>query len=481
MEEPFLRPEAIQVRYRAGYRPVALPAGSRREVRVGRSVLFLNWRDPGNPLGGGSERYLHRIAGELVAGGDSVTVRTAAYPGAPAEGALDGVRYVRRGTPNSVFPTALADLARGRLGRPDVVVDCQNGVPFFGRLGTRAPVVVLVHHVHREQWRVAVGPVAGRVGWALESRVAPRVQAGCQYVAVSASTRRELLGLGVQPNRIAVVHNGLDPLPPGPGRRSPSPQLVVLGRLVPHKRVEHAVQVLARLLPTVPDLRLAVVGDGWWGPRVAQRVAELGVGDRVDLLGHVDEATKHALLAQSWLHLCPSVKEGWGLSILEAAQHGVPTVAYRQAGGTADAVVDGQTGLLVEDTPTGGAGDTPAGLTRATARLLGDSALRERLGRTARARSTRFTWQRSAAEFGRVLDAVLAGRRLPGPPSAAAVLDQRLLHGGGVGRGLLGERDDAVGGPAGDGGTDDERDGRAHQGPHDHSPHRHPAAPLPEP
>jgi glycosyltransferase involved in cell wall biosynthesis len=455
---------------------------SGRPTGGGRRVLMLSWRDLGNPLGGGSERYLHRVATGLAALGDRVTVRTAAYAGAPASQVVDGVRYLRGGTPDTVFGTALRDLAAGRLGRPDVVVDCQNGVPFFSRAATRAPVVVLVHHVHREQWPLAVGPVAGRVGWWLESAVAPRFYRGCRYVAVSPSTRRELVGLGVPAERIAVVPNGLDPLPPGRGHRSAAPSLVVLGRLVPHKQVEHALEVLARLRADRPELTLTVVGDGYWAPQLRARAAELGVHDAVRLVGHVDEVAKHRLLAAGWVHLCPSVKEGWGLAILEAAQHAVPTVAYATAGGTTDSVIDGRTGLLVGDVDE---------LAAATARLLDDRVLRERLGRAARDRAACFTWADTTRAFSAVLDEALAGRRRLGDPatapawaiprprtepwparSAAAVLEQGLLDRRGVARGLLGELDDAGRGTPGDGQTEHERQSHPDQSAHRPLPRR---------
>lgn len=407
-------------------------------------VLLLSWRDLGNPLGGGSERYLHRVAAGLAAGGDQVTVRTAAYPGAPADEVVDGVRHLRRGTADTVFPTALVDLAGGRLGRPDVVVDCQNGMPFGSRLGTRAPVVVLVHHVHREQWPVAVGPLAGRVGWAIESRVAPLLYRHCRYVAVSQSTRRELGTLGVSRDRVTVVHNGLDPVP-ATAARSDRPALVVLSRLVPHKQVQHALAVLARLRTTRPELTLTVIGDGYWAPRLRAAAAELGVADAVRLVGHVDDAEKHRLLAGGWVHLCPSVKEGWGLAILEAAQHGVPTVAYAAAGGTVDSVLDGRTGLLVDDLD---------GLVAATARLLDDGALRDRLGAAARIRAGGFTWADATRDFRAVLT------------SAIPVLHQRLIHRGRVRRGLPGELDHAGGSTASHGEPEHERQSHADQSPH---------------
>jgi glycosyltransferase involved in cell wall biosynthesis len=373
--------------------------------RGGRRVLFLNWRDLGSPLGGGSERYLHQVAAGLAGLGDEVTVRTAHYADAARSEVLDGVRYLRRGTPNTVFPTALADLRGGRLGPVDVVVDCQNGVPFWSRAVTRRPIVVLVHHVHREQWPVAVGPLAGRLGWALESRAAPAVYRGCQYVAVSESTRAELVGLRVAAERIAVVHNGVDPRPTVSAVRAAEPRLAVLGRLVPHKQVEHALEVVARLLPRWPDLRLTLVGSGYWAPRILARAGELGVRSRLEMLGHIDDRAKHEALARSWAHLCPSVKEGWGLAIQEAAQHGVPTVAYRSAGGTVESILDGRTGLL--------AGDLDE-FARATERLVEDELLRTRLGAAAQRRVAEFTWERATDAFSGVLDAVLAGRTVAG-------------------------------------------------------------------
>ena len=378
--------------------------------RGARRVLFLSWRDLGNPLGGGAERYLHRLATGLAARGDVVSVRTARYPGAAARELVDGVRYLRCGNADTVFPTTLRDLATGRLGRPDVVVDCQNGIPFFSRAVTRSPVVVLVHHVHREQWRVAVGPVAARVGWWLESSVAPPFYRGCRYVAVSPTTRRELVGLGVPADRITVVHNGVDEPPPQRAGRSDTPSLVVLSRLVPHKQVEHALEVLARLVATWPALTLTVVGDGYWAEQVRMRADQLKVADRVRLVGHVDDATKHRVLASAWVHLSASIKEGWGLAIMEAARHGVPTVAYATAGGTADSVLADRTGLLVHDLD---------GMTRATAGLLSDPVRRRQLGDAARERAAAFTWNGTVTAFSDLVDEVLgrpaASEPLPEP------------------------------------------------------------------
>ena len=65
--------------------------------------------------------------------------------------------------------------------------------------------------------------------------------------------------------------------------------------------------------------------------------------------GHVDDVTKHQVVQRSWVHLLPSRKEGWGLAVVEAAQHSVPTIGYRSSGGLTDSIVDGVTGILVDD------------------------------------------------------------------------------------------------------------------------------------
>jgi glycosyltransferase involved in cell wall biosynthesis len=364
-------------------------------------ILFLNWRDTRNPEGGGSERYVESVATRLAREGHVVTVFCAAHRAAPRDETIDGVRYVRRGSKLGVYPQALWQLATRRLGRIDVVVDVQNGVPFFSRLVTRKPVVVLVHHVHREQWRVVYGPVRARIGWWLESRIAPALYRHCQYIAVSGATRDELVGLRVDGHRIAVVHNGSEPALLPTVSRSDQPLLCVLGRLVPHKRVEHAFETVRRLAPEVPGLRLIVVGQGWWEERLRAAAAEAGVEDLVHFAGYLEDGEKHAALATSWVLLTPSLKEGWGLSIVEAASHGVPTVAYHSAGGVAESVHDGETGLLVDD-------DVDAFIA-ATRLLLTDAQLRERMGAAARLRAKEFTWDAAAASFLAVLRTAVRG------------------------------------------------------------------------
>src|SRR4029079_2755299 len=163
--------------------------------------------------------------------------------------------------------------------------------------------------------------------------------------------------------------------------RAEHPRIAVLSRLVPHKQIEHALDAVAELRPRMPALHLDIVGGGWWRDRLVDHARLLGVSDAVTFHGHIDEAAKHEVLQRSWVHVLPSRKEGWGLAVIEAAQHGVPTIGYRGSRGLTDSIVDGVTGMLVDDVPH---------LTEAVGELLGDPDSRTVLGEKARARAREF-------------------------------------------------------------------------------------------
>ncbi len=369
----------------------------------GKHVLFLSWRDTRHPEGGGAEKYLEMVAAGLVELGARVTIFTAAHPAVPPDETVGGIRYVRRGGRFGVYLHGMLALGRGSLGSPDVVVDVLNGLPFWSRLVTRKPVVVLVHHVHREQWPVAVPGPLNKVGWWLESRLAPRVYRGSQYVAVSQATRSELRGLGVRGPRIAVVHNGSEGSPPVAGGKAQHPTLAVVGRLVPHKQVEHAIDAALALREEHPGLTLHIVGAGWWEGVLHEYAQTRDAGGTVVFEGHVDERRKHQIYEAAWALLLPSIKEGWGLVVSEAGAHSTPTVAYRSAGGTQESIAHELSGLLVED---------QAEFEQAIRRLVGDRRLRERLGFGARDRCSAFSWENSRTSFAVVLVAAMNGRRI---------------------------------------------------------------------
>jgi len=365
---------------------------------VGRPlrILFLSWRDHAHPEAGGAEVFLDRVTTWLAEQGHSVVVLTARYPGSLAVEDLDGRRFIRRGGRFSVYGRAAARAAV-QAQSADVVVDVQNGVPFWSPVVTRTPVVNLVHHIHREQWGEVFDPLRAKFGWALESKVAPLVYRGARYVAVSGATRDDLIALGIAPDRIEVVLSGLD-RPETDIEFDPAapPRLVVLGRLVPHKRVEVALRTLATLQGEFPGLTLEVLGQGYWLPQLRDEAERLGVDKQVRFAGFVSEQEKADVLASAAVNLLPSVKEGWGLAVVEASALGTPTVAFREAGGVAESVQHGRTGWLADDEDD---------FVQRVRQLLADPGERAAMSAAARQYAAQFTWPATSAHLEQVLRA----------------------------------------------------------------------------
>lgn len=233
----------------------------------------------------------------------------------------------------------------------------------------------------------------GRMGWLVE-RLTIRAYRGLPFLTVSRATAADLGSLGVA-GPVHVVPNGAERRPAQNVATSPL-TLCTLSRIVPHKRLEHAVDVVVALAPRHPGLRLRVIGAGWWEPALRRYVESQGAGGLVDLLGRLDADERDRELASSTAMLLPSVREGWGLAVIEAALQGTPTIAYRSAGGVGESVRDDVTGLLV---------DSPSELETAVDRLLGDPVLRKRLSHACRDWALSFDWDESATAIESLLRA----------------------------------------------------------------------------
>lgn len=305
-------------------------------------ILILSWRDLAHPRAGGSEVYSQRLARHWAAAGHEVTYFAAAVEGAPAEEVLDGYRLVRRGSALGVYREARRFYRGECRGRTDWVLDVVNTRPFLTPLWVDdAPVTALVHQVCREVWRYeAALPVALLGRYWLEPRWM-RAYRDTLVLTVSESSRRSLEAYGLR--RVEVVPEGVE-VPPVSSPKEPVPTLLWVGRLSPNKRPDHAIAAFRRVRESVPEARLWVVGAGPMEDRL-RRDAPEGVA----ICGRVDQAKKFELMARAHLLLATSVREGWGLTVSEAALCGTRTVAY-DVDGLRDSVTAAG-GALVEPAP----------------------------------------------------------------------------------------------------------------------------------
>jgi glycosyltransferase involved in cell wall biosynthesis len=347
--------------------------------------------DRRNPQAGGAETHLHEVFGRLAAWGHHVTLLSSGFPGSLPLETLDGIEVHRIGS-RMTFSFHLPLYLKRSLSADgfDVVVEDLNKAPVFMPFWTHTPVTLLVHHLFgATAFREASFPVAAAT-WLLE-RAIPRVFGTLPAMAVSESTAADLRERGMTWQEIAVIPNGVDLLrfaPPAHPERYAEPTILYLGRLKRYKGVDLILRAVARLRENATPVRLLIAGKGNHLDSLRALHSDLGLGDMVTFLGYVSEEEKIRLLQRSWIHVLTSPKEGWGISILEAAACGTPTVASDSAG-LRDAVQDGRTGLLVPH------GDVNA-LAMALSKLLGDEKGREEMGVAARTFAEDFTWEGSA-------------------------------------------------------------------------------------
>ncbi len=352
----------------------------------------MNWQDLANPHAGGAEVHLHEIFGRLARRGHQVTLLVSGFDGAPARDRADGMDVHRVGGRHSYTLRARPYYRKHLAGEKwDVVVEDLNKVPLFSPFWVKeAPLVLLVHHLFgATAFREASVPFAAAT-WALE-RPIPRVYRGLPVEAVSESTRDDLVDRGLRQGDIRVIHNGVEVefFAPDPEvGRYPEPTFAYVGRLKRYKRIEHALQAVARLRERGTEVTLRIAGKGDDEPRLRSISEKLGLGDRVVFEGFVTEERKRELLRRAWASVQPSPKEGWGISNLEASACGTPPVAS-DSPGLRESVVHGRTGLLYPH------GDVDA-LAGALASLATDPARVAALGAGAREFSLGYTWDRSA-------------------------------------------------------------------------------------
>lgn len=302
--------------------------------------------------------------------------------GGPA--AFRDYRVVSAGGDLGHYLRARSAFAR-QVGDCDLLVEVCNGMPYLAPLWHRGPTLRLVNHVHTDLWRMRFGgPLApaARLGRRLEHWALSGAERRGLLVAVSPSTATALRALGVERERIRVVHNGVEE--PGPrADRSREPLFLAMGRLVEYKRIDLLLRLWERVRP-VTGGRLLIVGDGPERDRLEQLA-----GPGVEFMGHVSEAAKNRLLCEAWLLLHPSAVEGWGLVVTEAAARGTPAIGF-DVPGLRDSVEDGVTGLLARGESSFAAAWCALALSGQRRRLM---------GKAAEERAAAFRWAHTVRQF----------------------------------------------------------------------------------
>ncbi len=362
------------------------------------------------PAAGGIQIVAHRLATGMSAFDTLVLA-----PQAPGARELDsaGALHVHRvhgggrlrGSANALLNVAA--IAQARRFRPDLTLSAHI---------VASPAAAAIRRM--------LGARTAQYFHAEEIGAKPRLAAFAARhadlsIAVSEYTARLVAGAGARPARLSVVANGAD-IPadatPLPAER---PTILTVARIEErYKGHDVMVRALALVLAKVPDAEWVVIGDGSLRPAIEQLVGSYGLTGSVRFLGTVEDRVRDEWLRRAQLLAMPSrlppggfAGEGFGIVYLEAAAHGKPVVAGA-VGGALDAVLDGETGLLVDPLDAVAVAD-------AITRLLLDAELARRLGEAGRRRARDYAWPVVAARVERLLLDLLAAPAADGAATGA--------------------------------------------------------------
>lgn len=312
------------------------------------TVLFLNFKDIHHPQAGGAEEYIFNIGKWMIRRGYRVIVYCPRFPGSKSHEIVDGVEIYRIGTQMltyALFPIWYFLAFRQRCR---VIVDAENGIPFFARLiAFRRKTVLLLHHYHGDVLLQELPFPLGRLAYILERWLMPLVYRKCAAVAVSPSTRNEFVKIGFDPRAIRVVYCGVTQPQTTHYDKFPDPTVCYFGRLKKYKNIDVLMEIFKRVQTRVPSARLLVAGRGATGP-YREKAAALGIEPSVSFIENPDEEQKYSILGRSWIFASCSKKEGWSITVIEANSVGTPAVGFAVPG-FVDSIQEGLNGKLARD------------------------------------------------------------------------------------------------------------------------------------
>ena len=362
------------------------------------NILAVNWNDLANPYAGGAEVHLEELLRRLVTYGHSVTLFCSAFPDCEPEETIEGIRIIRRGNRynfNLIAPHHLRRLAAA--DDYDLLIEDVNKIPFYTPLYLKLKTLVVVPHLFATTVFQEINFVLASYIF-LAERPVVRFYKGLPFNVISESTADDLVARGIPREDISVIHCGIDretyAHDPGVGKYD-QPTILYLGRIKKYKSVQHVILALPQIRRQIPDARLVVVGSGDYLEPLRELARKTGVEDAVEFTGYVSVPEKVERMRRSHVAVLPSLKEGWGLTNIEANAVGT-TVVAADSPGLRDSVRDGITGYLYPY------GNIPA-LSEKIVAILSNDDVRLELERGALEWAARFNWDNAGREFDRLI------------------------------------------------------------------------------
>jgi glycosyltransferase involved in cell wall biosynthesis len=314
-----------------------------------KTAVIVAWRDQWHPKQGGAEVYITKVAQALRDHGYEVTFFTERYEGSKEEEIVDGITYMRKGnavTLHLYFPKYFKKNLKQNC---DVLIENFNAVP-FGIPKLHDNHLTVIHHVQNPEWSNLLGNFFGSaVAKYFTKKLVKTYSGSKKIVTVSPSSKKELIKLGFKDENIKIIYNGIEvPIVESIDKPKDKINILSIGRIKATKHIEEAIEMLKHSLEKgIRNIHLDIAGKGDDEDRLKDLVKEYNLQDHVKFWGFVSEEQKIKLLQNAHLHVQFSRKEGWGITVIEAAASGTPTICYRVPG-LIDSVKD-STGYFVDD------------------------------------------------------------------------------------------------------------------------------------
>lgn len=370
------------------------------------NILIFSWRGPGHPDAGGAEISTYKHAKGWIKAGHSVTLFTSYYQGAKQKENLDGIMIIRDGSQIlGVQLKAFLWYLFDNHPKFDLVVDEFHGIPFFTPFYVKARKLAFIHEVAKEVWKLnpwswPFNIIPAKIGFILEPIIF-RFYRNILFMTVSESTKKDLITFGVSGKNVTVVHNGFNALIKKNYPKEKKKTLIFLGALTKDKGIEKALMIFS-ILGRKEDFQFWVVGKS--DPKYLQNLKKLSEKLKIDkeikFWGFLTEEKKFELLERAHILINTSIREGWGLVVIEAASVGTPTIAF-DVPGLRDSIIDNKTGFLCK-------GFNEDVLTDKIVTLLDDKKRYNRIRLGAMTWSKKFSWGEASNKSAELINRILS-------------------------------------------------------------------------
>jgi glycosyltransferase involved in cell wall biosynthesis len=341
---------------------------------------------------GGGQEVIYQLGKRWIKKGHNVKILSAYRDKRiPREEELDGIEIKRVGH----FYSAILSIWRAYRHEKDwadIVIENMLSYPLFIPIYVKKPRLAIIYHLMGPSYIIAAGMLKGTIGY-LGEKMLPIIYKDEKIIVDSDLTRNDLIKLGLSGDRITVTPPGVNVNYYEPGIKKENPLISFIGNFEDgRKRVEDLVNAFSIINKAIPNAELILAGNGG---KKEKKLLNLINGKRnIKYLGHIDENEKLEIYQQSWVFVNPSIMEGFGLTSIEANACGTPAIVYDLGG--LDTIKHGVNGLVVEK-------GNINGLVDAIIKLLTNDVLREEMGINARKIAERFSWDRAAEEYLRVM------------------------------------------------------------------------------